>query len=45
MSAFENYQNNISDSCYDGRKVRSLLSKLYNAIADVENYVNVKELK
>lgn len=42
---FENYQNNIGDGYYDDRKVRNLLSDLYNAIADVENYVNVKELK
>lgn len=44
---FENYQNNISDGCYDDTKVRNLLSNLYNAVADVENYVNVnvKKLK
>ena len=45
MADFENYQNNISDGCYDNREIRNLLSNLYNAIADVENYVNVKELK
>lgn len=42
---FENYQNNVNNNIYDDRKVRNLLSDLYNAIADVENYVNVKELK
>ena len=42
---FENYQNSTSSGCYDDREVRNLLSNLYNAIADVENYVNVKELK
>jgi hypothetical protein len=45
MADFENYQNNTSNGCYDDRKVRNLLSDLYNAIADVENYVNVKELR
>ena len=42
---FENYQNNVNDNNYDDRQVRNLLSNLYNAIADVTNYVNVKELK
>ena len=41
----ENYQNNVNDNTYDDRQVRNLLSNLYNAIADVTNYVNVKELK
>ena len=45
LADFENYLNNTSDGLYDDRKVRNLISNLYNAIADVENYVNVKELK
>ena len=45
MTDLENYQNNMSGGCYDDREARNLLSNLYNAIADVENYVNVKELK
>ena len=45
VADFENYQDNVNNNIYDDRKVRNLLSDLYNAIADVENYVNVKELK